>query len=495
MRETCKSLSLYVIMNKKGVRNLDFYITDRTFDLKTIVSTTANVEYPVISASDVSTLETASRRMTMQLAFTKENTAKIKKDIAVGNYVLYQDLNQKFVWMTILKVTHNPLTQVRTLECEDASMDLLNENLPAFPAQGNHNIVWYIEKFTYDSGFKIGKNEIPNLTRTLEWDSDMTALERIQSVATQFDNAELEFSFEFDGNQLVQRKIDIYKKRGVDERKKLYVNKDINSIETEEDIYQLVNAIKPTGGTPEGKDQPITLKGYKWSDPSGRFVINPENGYVYDTENVKMWSRTNTKSNYFLQHKTWTTTNQKELAETTINWLEKYSIPVVNYTVDIANIPSQLGVGDTVDVIDENENLFLSSRVQKLTITYEDEKVVCELSDFIRLESGLSERLQGLANELKNDINSKIPYEIFIEASSPLFIGGKTQDGNTTITLNAKVRWAGKDVTNIFNETDFTWSRYKSDGSLDNSFTATGRAISVTSGNESEFKYEVSLNY
>lgn len=495
MRETCKSLSLYVIMNKKGVRNLDFYITDRTFDLKTIVSTTANVEYPVISASDVSTLETASRRMTMQLAFTKENTAKIKKDIAVGNYVLYQDLNQKFVWMTILKVTHNPLTQVRTLECEDASMDLLNENLPAFPAQGNHNIVWYIEKFTYDSGFKIGKNEIPNLTRTLEWDSDMTALERIQSVATQFDNAELEFSFEFDGNQLVQRKIDIYKKRGVDERKKLYVNKDINSIETEEDIYQLVNAIKPTGGTPEGKDQPITLRGYKWSDPSGRFVINPENGYVYDTENVKMWSRTNTKSNYFLQHKTWTTTSQKELAETTMGWLEKYSIPVVNYTVDIANIPSQLGVGDTVDVIDENENLFLSSRVQKLTITYEDEKVVCELSDFIRLESGLSERLQGLANELKNDINSKIPYEIFIEASSPLFIGGKTQDGNTTITLNAKVRWAGKDVTNIFNETDFTWSRYKSDGLLDNSFTATGRAISVTSGNESQFKYEVALNY
>ena len=70
MRETCKSLSLYVIMKKKGVRNLDFYITDRTFDLKTIVSTTANVEYPVISASDVSTLETASRRMTMQLAFT-----------------------------------------------------------------------------------------------------------------------------------------------------------------------------------------------------------------------------------------------------------------------------------------------------------------------------------------------------------------------------------------------------------------------------------------
>ena len=281
-------------MYKKGAKkNMDFYITDRTFDLKTIVSTTANTEYIVVTASDTSTLETASRRMTMQLSFTKKNTAKIKKDVAVGNYVLFQDLNQKFVWMTILKVTHNPLTQLRTLECEDAGMDLLNETVEAFPAQGNHNIVWYIEKFTYDSGFKIGKNEIPNLTRTLSWESDMTALERIQSVATQFDNAELEFSFEFNGNQLIQRKIDIYKKRGVNERKKLYVNKDINSIETEEDIYQLVNAMKPYGGTPEGKDKPITLKGYKWTDPTGRFLINPENGYVYDRENVKMWSRPN----------------------------------------------------------------------------------------------------------------------------------------------------------------------------------------------------------
>lgn len=474
---------------------MDFYITDRTFDLKTITSTDGKVEYPVISASDVSTLETASRRMTLQLAFTQDNTAKIKKDVAVGNYVLYQDLNQKFVWMTILKVTHNPLTQIRTLECEDAGMDLLNENLPAFPAQGNHNIAWYIEKFTWDSGFVIGKNEIPNLTRTLEWDSDMTALERIQSVATQFDNAELEFSFEFVGNQLSKRKIDIYKKRGVDERKKLYVNKDINFIETEEDIYQLVNAIKPTGGTPEGKDQPITLNGYKWTDPTGRFYIESGTGYVYDTHNVKQWSRTNTISHYFLQHKSWTTTSQKELADTTMNWLKKYSVPVVNYKVDIANIPSQLTVGDTIDIIDENENLFLSSRVQKLTVNYETEQVMCELSDFVRLESGLSDKLQELANNLKNDLNSKIPYEIFIEASSPLFIGGKTQDGNTTITLSAKVKWAGKDVTNIFDETDFTWSRYKSDGSLDNMFTATGRAISVTSGNESQFKYEVALNY
>lgn len=474
---------------------MDFYVTDREFNLQTISSTNGICDFPVVSAQDEIKLETASRRMTLQLAFNYDNTQIIKERVKVGNYVLYRDLNEKFVWMTILKVTHNPLTGVRTLECENASMDLLNESVEAYTATSQHNIVFYIEKFTLDSGWEIGVNEVSNLRRTLSWDGDATALERIQSVATQFDNAELEFSFEFRGNQLVKRKIDIYKKRGRDTDFKLYVNKDINSIESTTDIYQLVNAIRPYGGTPEGKDNPISLRGYTWSDPDGRFMLNSEKGIVMDTQNVKMWSRTNTENNYFLQHKSWTTTNQKELLDTTINWLKQYSQPIETYTVDIANVPFDLQVGDYLSIVDENEELYLKSRVQKITYDYTNNSTQVELSDFVRLESGISQQLQELANNLKNDINAKIPYEIVIEASSPLFIGGKTQDGNTTIRLSAKVKWAGKDVTNIFEPTDFTWSRYKSDGTLDNTFTATGRSISVTSGNESQFKYEVALNY
>lgn len=474
---------------------MDFYITDREFKLQTISSTSGVCDFPVVSTQDEIKLETASRRMTLQLGFNYDNTQIIKERVKVGNYVLYRDSNEKYVWMTILKVTHNPLTGVRTLECENASMDLLNESVEAYAATSQHNIAFYIEKFTVDSGWEIGVNEVSNLRRTLSWDGDATALERIQSVATQFDNAELEFSFEFRGNQLLKRKIDIYKKRGRDTDFKLYVNKDINSIESTTDIYQLVNAIRPYGGTPEGKDQPISLRGYNWSDPDGRFKLNSENGIVMDTQNVKMWSRTNTENNYFLQHKSWTTTNQKELLDTTINWLKQYSQPIETYAVDIANVPFDLQVGDYISIVYENEELYLKSRVQKITYDYTDNSTQVELSDFVRLESGISQQLQELANDLKNDINSKIPYELVIDSSSPLFIGGKTQDGSTTITLSARVLWGGKDVTNIFESTDFTWSRYTADGSLDSSFTATGRVVIVTSGDSSQYKYEVELNY
>lgn len=461
---------------------MDFYITDREFKLQTISSTLGSSEFPVVNTSDVVTLETASRRITIDLAFDKDSTASIKEKVKVGNYVLYKDLNGKFVWTTILKVSHNPLTGVRTLECEDASMDLLNESVEASPVNGAHNIVYYIEKFTLDSGWTIGVNEVSNLTRTLEWDGEATALERIQSVATQFDNAELEFSFQFNGNQLVSRKINIYKKRGRDTEFKLYVNKDINSIESTSDIYQLVNAIRPYGGTPEGKDQPINLKGYNWTDPEGRFKINKEKGIVMDTHNVKMWSRTNTENNYFLQSKTWTTTNQKELLDTTIKWLKQYSQPIETYTVDIAKVPYDLQVGDYIDIVDENEELFLRSRVQKLTYDYTTNDVSAELSDFVRLESGISQKLQDLANQFQNNINSSIPYNVEIISSQPFFVNGEG-----TITLTARITKGSLDVTNLF--TTFNWSRLKLDGTLDDTWSDTGLTITITAGSELRYTY------
>lgn len=400
---------------------MDFYITDREFRLETVISTDGDTLFKVISAQDVSTLETSSRRMSMDISFTPETTGLAKDFFKVGNYVLYIDLNGKHEWMTILKSTHNPLTQIRTLECEDAGLDLLNETVSDYKADKAYNVAHYINKFTYDSGFKIGVNEISKLTRKLEWEGEATALERIQSVATQFDNAEIEFRFEFIGNQLSQRYIDIKKKRGTTDFHRMFVNKDIHSIVVEEDIYQLVNAIYATGGTEEGKDQPINLKGYNWKDPEGRFVLNKTDGIIRDTQNIKQWSRDNTNSHYFLQHKQWETTNKSTLINNVVSHLKKYSQPVTNYIVDIANIPDMLQVGDTVELVDENEKLYLSSRVQELTFNYESNSCEAVLSDFVRLESGIAEQLREIQINLNNKTEqmfNSVP-QVFVQPEQP----------------------------------------------------------------------------
>lgn len=401
---------------------MDFYITDRTFTLLEVISTAGNTDFKVITADDVSTLETSSRRMTMDVSFTPKTTGRAKQSFKVGNYVLYTDLNGKQQWQTIMKATHNPLTQIRTLELESAGLDLLNETTTSYKADTAKPIAFYINYFTYDSGWDIGINEISKLTRKLEWEAEATALERILSVAKQFDNAELEFRFDFVGNELHKRYIDIRKKRGTTDHHRLYVNRDINSIVVNEDIYELVNAIYATGGTLEGSDKPVNLIGYNWTDPDGRFTLSKQDGIIRDTKNVKQWSRLNRVGNYFVQHKQYETTDKNTLINNVIGHLKKYSEPMVSYDVDIANIPDMLVVGDTIELVDENEQLYLSSRVQELRFDYTTGLCEATLSDFVRLQSGIDERLRDIEIKINNKTEqmfNSVP-QVFVQPDEPV---------------------------------------------------------------------------
>ncbi|AHB79796.1 minor tail protein [Enterococcus phage IME_EF3] len=201
----------------------------------------------------------------------------------------------------------------------------------------------------------------------------------------------------------------------------MYVNRDIHSIVVEEDIYELVNAIYATGGTEEGKDTPINLKGFTWTDPEGRFVLNKSDGIIRDTQNIKQWSRENNNSHYFVQHKTYETTNKTTLVNNVVSHLKKYSQPVTNYIVDIANIPDILQVGDTVELVDENEKLYLSSRVQQLTFNYESNTCEAVLSDFVRLQSGIAEQLRDIQIKVDNETTAKLNSvpRVFVQPDEP----------------------------------------------------------------------------
>lgn len=461
----------------------DFYIVDRTFKLQTIVSSDGETNFKVTNALDTLNLETASRRMEMDIAFTPNTSRDLAKFTAVGNYCLYYDVNNTPVFMTILKASHKPLEAIRSLELESASLDLLNETVGEYKATTPQSVAFYINMFCKDSGFTIGKNEISNYKRTLEWEGTSTTLERVLSVVTQFD-AELEFRFEFNGNHVVKWIMDIRKKRGNNTTYKLYVNKDIHSIDVETDIYSLYNAVNATGGTPEGSDKPITLKGYNWTDPDGRFKLDKNSGIIRDTANIKQWRRPNSNDGYFLQQKDYQATTQKTLLESALADLKKYSEPQVNYTVDIANLPYNLNVGDYLYIVDENEELYLNSRVLKLEYQHTTDRATATLGDFLIVESGISDRLQQLANDLENKISQSQPFEVIITPSAPFFVNGEG-----TITLEATVKRGGLDVTSSFHT--FTWSRYKLDGSLDTDWSDTGQTIDITAGTELRYTYEV----
>ncbi|MDT2759264.1 phage tail spike protein [Enterococcus xiangfangensis] len=465
---------------------MDFYFTNRQFELQEIISTTTSTDIVMADEEDKLSIENGSRTLTGTLYFTNKQSAQVKVCAAIGNYILYHDKNNKDVWMTIVEIEHNPLNGTHTFVAEDAGLDLLNELVGPYKADKAYNIAYYINKFTFDSGFEVGFNEISSLTRKLEWESeDSTALARVLSVATQFDNAEIEFSFAVEGTNVLKKYINIYKKRGKDNRQTLYVNVDVNNIVVKSDIYELATAIYAQGGTPDGKNSPINLKGYKWTDDDGRYILGSD-GILRDKENGAKWSRllpgqANPNGAYILRRKSFETTNQKTLLDNALRELKKVSEPIVNYEVDIAVLPEGVSVGDTIYLVDENEEVYLSARVLELSFMYSTNSYTAVLGDYLIKQGGVSQSLIDLANDLKDQANRK-KYDVKLEATAQSFI-----DQKGTIKIVAKVFDGTLDVSTNFSE--YKWSRMDSDGLVDSDWSSISDTVIVSPDNQPLWTY------
>ncbi|MDT2709429.1 phage tail spike protein [Enterococcus gallinarum] len=387
---------------------MDFYFTDRKFNLLGIASTSSDAPISIFNDQDILSISAASRTFEGTLIFSAKERDQVKSMANYGNYILYKDENGQSIFMTIMEIEHDPKEGEHFIRAEDAGMDLINGLVDAYSATKAMTFAEYFKLFAGDTGFEIGINEISNLSRTLKWESEsQTILARLLSLATQFDNAELSFSFEITGTQVVKRYVDVHKKRGADKRITLYMDKDINNIVTKANIYDLCTAIVATGGTPEGKNEPINLKGYNYKDPNGRFVLNKTTGVMQDMESVKIWSRLlsnnnqNPNAGHIQRVKTYETTDQKTLCDNVIRELEKASQPAINYETDIANLPDNVKIGDTIYLVDENEKLFLSARVLELTRCYSTNEYKATLGDYLIQDGGISQSLKELADQLK----------------------------------------------------------------------------------------------
>lgn len=390
----------------------DFYFTDRKYNQLGIASTDELASSSVIAIDDIGgqegdyqSVDGGYRSYSATLHFSPDQSAQVKEMAKVGNFVLFKGRAGESVWTTILRSEHDPLAGTNTFVAEDASIDLINGTVGSYAASSAMTIAQYIELFAGDSGFVIGYNEIPDLTRTLNWDSDDSSiLTRILSVATQF-GVELSFRFEVRGLSVIGKYIDIRKHIGGNKDIYLRVDTDLNKIVTTSDIADLCTAIAGTGGTPDGSDTPITLKGYQWVDPNGRYVLGGD-GVLRDPVALRTWSRLLSSSNpdpvdaHITRNKTYEATTQATLLQSVLSDLEKFNHPAVNYEVDIAKLPDTVNIGDTVYLVDEDEQLFLSARVLELTYSYSNESGTATLGDYLIQASQVSAEYRALAETL-----------------------------------------------------------------------------------------------
>lgn len=335
----------------------------------------------------------------------EEQEVDVKKLAAVGNFILKQSSDSSEVEVyTIIDSTIDPIQKDASIYAEDAGLDLLNEVVGKYAADKAYNIAYYINKFAYDSGFEIGINEVSNLTRKLSWDGETTATERLLSVATQFDNAEIEFSFKVENMAVTGKYINVYKNRGNDSGVTLTVGKEVSGFRIKSSIADLATAYRCTGGTPEGSENPITLNGYKYDD--GDFYV--EGSYVKSRKALEKWSRYQIKTEknkndvgHIVKSFTYNTTSKSELCNRAVSSLKKICDEAVTYEVELLYLPDGVKVGDTVSIVDDDDNIYLTARLLKLEMSESNDTKEAELGDYVRQGSGIDEKVIELAERFE----------------------------------------------------------------------------------------------
>ncbi|WP_338215003.1 phage tail spike protein [Lacticaseibacillus salsurivasis] len=351
---------------------MDFYFTDRDYNVLGVAGINHG-HFRIAGELETQSTTVATTLLTGTLYYENGYAEQAVAMCADTNFILYEDESSRGHFITISGITDDGQNSI-SFSGMDAGNDLTDEVVPEYTAAKAMTFEQYFNQFCADSGWEIGVNEIPANVRTLTFSSEQSSYDRMNSVATEF-GVEIYYSFQIEGTTPKHLYLNVVHQRGADNGVTLRVGSELNKIETTSDSTGLLTSIYARGATPDGANSPITLKGYKWTDPDGRYVLYSD-GTLLDTVANRSYSRLRKKStpdphgSYLNQWRDYEATTQADLLQSALGDLKQYAAPVTNYTVDFAFIPDNISIGDTIHVADEKRNLYVSARVLELSRCY-----------------------------------------------------------------------------------------------------------------------------
>lgn len=445
------------------------YFADRQLNILGMASTKLKKGIEIVSDLKVEDTESGVASFEATFSYSRENRRKVEECTRSGNYILRKS-GKENEFYTITESESDTGSQEVSVYAEDAGLDLLNEVVGNYEADKAYPIEYYINKFAYDSGFIVGRNEVPHLSRKLKWEGEATVTERLASVAKQFDHAEISYSFEIERLKVTRKLINIHKKRGIETDVQLRKGKEIEKIVVKQSITELATALLVTGGTPEDSDVPITLKGYKYDD--GDFYVDGDK--ICSRKALEKWSRYVWEDEphqilgnvgHIVKTYSYDTLSQSELCKRSVTKLKSICDVDINYEADIVELPENVQIGDRVTIIDDDIGLYLSTRLLKLETSDTEKTKTATFGEYILKNSGISREVELLAEKFKELSASKSFYTWVAYADDELGAGiSLLPDGKIYMGI-AENRLSN--IVELSNPKVFKWSKIKGDQGID----------------------------
>ena len=197
------------------------------------------------------------RFLTGSADFFDFETSKIHIDsdkFQVGYWIAFKyDGRDRLMYINDIQEAEQD--KMMSISTSNNNLDLNQENTQPFSADIARPFSWYFDRIMYDTGYEIGINEISNLTRKLSWDSEMSHRAFLQSVATQFNNAELDYEVVLNSDFTIKKRLVHIKKQVGEVRDdiELRYGDNIRTVKRSTNIDGLYTAIKPISKDDNGK--------------------------------------------------------------------------------------------------------------------------------------------------------------------------------------------------------------------------------------------------
>ena len=409
---------------------------------------------------------------TYEFNVDKTGNPEIEK-INVGCYLMVKD-GSKLRSFEIMRIEEDKNS--KTIYAEDAGLDLLGEQVPPYKADKSYPITHYIEEFTFDSGWEIGINEIPNTTtRKLEWQGTETATKRLLQLVKRFD-AEISYDFEFLNDKIYKKLIHIHKRIGEDKKVRLEVGREASNVKRTISIENLATTIVATGA--DG----ITLAGAEYNEGNIRSDLNSI--YLIDYDAVARWKRagyTPAGGGIVKRYESEAKTPQALMVEAVIK-LKQWNHPEVTYDVPINVLPREVNIGDTVIIVDHHYEPALIvlgrvSSIKKSLATRENGEI--KITNIQSKEDTISEKVRRLSTLVQERLFdfTVVPFVMTIQSSD----GVVFQNSNIStklianvskmdIQMNSRFTYRWKRVSK-YGTDDAAWNEQHSSGSNELSIT------------------------
>lgn len=388
------------------------YFADRKMNILGSASTGLPGGLAVTADKRTEDIETGLAIFECKVHFDDESRQTVESCAFVGNFLLRSEGGENEFY-TITETECDTKKNTVYIYAEDAGLDLLNEVVGKYEATEAKTINHYIETFAYDSGFRVGTNDAAGVTKQLTFEDEETVTARLQKVA-EFFGCEVSYSYTIKGLQITNKFINIHAKRGQDLGVTLRLNRDINSIITTRSIVNLATALRCTGGTPDGAEDPITLRGYTYDD--GDFWVDGD--CLKSRTAVAKWSRylnpnePNQKEGYeghiVKLYSNDDCLTQKALLDKAIAELKLLREIELNFECEIKILPDNCKIGDRVNIVDEAGQLYLSTRILALEKSVANNEYKATLGEHLIKSSGIHQKVLALAEQFaKTAVNAK----------------------------------------------------------------------------------------